>query len=37
MKPLKFNEQMIAAIREGRKTQTRRVMNPQGSKREGSI
>lgn len=29
MKTLKFNEQMIAAIRDGRKTQTRRVMNPQ--------
>lgn len=29
MKILKFNEQMIAAIRDGRKTQTRRVMYPQ--------
>jgi hypothetical protein len=29
MKTLKFNEQMIAAIRDGRKTQTRRVMKPQ--------
>lgn len=29
MKTLKFNEQMIAAIRDGRKTQTRRVMYPQ--------
>ena len=29
MKTLKFNEQMIAAIKSGRKTQTRRVMNPQ--------
>lgn len=28
MKTLKFNKQMIEAIRSGRKTQTRRVMNP---------
>lgn len=32
METLKFNEQMIAAIKEGRKTQTRAIMNPQPEK-----